>query len=208
MVANLNELREAISDWIDRPEIEPRLGTFIRLAEADMDRAVRHYRMERRSTATAAAGVRYVALPADWIEAVRLSITVAGVTRRLDLATDPAMLDARHRDTETSGVPTHYLITTGELELYPTPDQEYQIEMVYRGRVPALTDLAPTNWLLEEAPDAYLYGALTRVADFVGDARAATWGPLYAAAIENLNRSSDAARYSGSGLRLARRGLA
>lgn len=207
MVANLNELKAAISDWVLRPEIEPSLGTFIRLAEADMDRSVRHWRMEKRSTATANSGVRYVSLPSDWVEAVRLSVTVAGVERRLELATDPAMIEARSRG-YASGVPTHYLITGGELELFPTPADNYQIEMLYRARVPALTDAAPTNWLLTEAPDAYLYGALTRVADFVGDARAAVWGPLYGAAIDNLNRSSDAARHSGTGLRLARRGLA
>ncbi len=206
MITTYAELQDAVADWINRPEIEARLSTFVQMAEADMNRRVRHWRMEERSTIT--ANDRYLQLPLDWVEAVRVSTTVDGVTRRLELAPHAAMLDSRTEAAGVAGVPKYYLLSGGEMELFPTPDGDYTVEMIYVGKIPALSDANTTNWVLENYPDAYLYGALTKAADFVADPRGGVWQPLFEKAIAEMNGSSDEARWSGTGLRLAKRGLA
>jgi hypothetical protein len=58
-----------------------------------------------------------------------------------------------------------------------------------------------TNWLLTEAPDVYLYGALVHTAPYLkDDARIAIWESFFAQGIDNLNISSSDAKYGGSGL--------
>lgn len=206
MITTYAQLQDAVLDWIPRPEIEGRLSTFVQLAEADLNRMVKHWRMENRATITAAS--RYLQLPTDWVEAVRVSVEVNGVWRRLELAAHPAMLDSRQAANGVGGVPAYYLITAGEMEIFPTPDADYTVEMVYRAKIPALADDNTSNWVLEEYPDAYLYGALSKAADFVADPRGQVWQPLFQKAIGEMNGSSDAARWSGTGLRMAKRGLA
>jgi len=71
-----------------------------------------------------------------------------------------------------------------------------------------LSDTNSDNWLLLEAPDVYLYGALLHSAPYLAeDQRVAVWAQLYSAAVMQLNEASESARYSGSGLTMKVRGL-
>ncbi len=58
----------------------------------------------------------------------------------------------------------------------------------YSGRkFPNLSSTEPTNWMLQNAPDVYLYGSLLELEPFVqNDARLAVWAKGYENAIENI----------------------
>jgi hypothetical protein len=121
----------------------------------------------------------------------------------LNLISRAEMMDRRANARDAVGRPQFYTMAAGQFEFFPTPDQTYNAELLYFARVPALSDAAPTNWLLNAASDAYLYGALIHSAPYLkDDARAATWASFYQSAIDSLNTASDAAKYSGSGLRM------
>lgn len=198
------ELQSVIADWLNRQDLTAVIPSFIALAEADINRALRDYRMEKRSTAQ--VDTQYSALPGDWVETIRAQIV--GDTSRLELVSDGALADMRAARNDVSGKPTHYAHTAGGLELFPTPDAEYSVEIVYYAKVPTLSATATTNWLLSAAPDVYLYGALTQSAPYLkDDQRAPIWAGLYQNAITNLNTASERARFSGSGLRLRIRGM-
>lgn len=204
-ISTYAELQAAISDWLNRDDLAAVVPSFIALAEADINRSLRDYRMEKRSEAQLEA--QYSALPADWLETIRLAL--ADGSHRLELASDGALAELRAARNDATGRPTHYAHTAGGLELYPTPDATYNAELVYFAKVPALSASATSNWLLAAAPDVYLYGALTQSAPYLkDDQRAAIWAGLYQNAINNLNSASERARYSGSGLRLRNRGMA
>jgi hypothetical protein len=204
-LSTYSELKSAVADFLNRDDLTAVIPTFIALTEADINRTLRDYRMEKRSDATLDA--QYSALPNDWLETIRLQLV--GSTSRLELAPDGALADLRAARGDLVGKPTHYAHTAGGLELYPTPDGEYTAELVYFAKAPALSDTVASNWLLTAAPDAYLYGALTQSAPYLkDDQRAVVWAGLYQNAINNLNSASERARYSGSGLRLRNRGMA
>jgi len=79
--------------------------------------------------------------------------------------------------------------------------------LLYYQKVPSLSSNSD-NWLLLEAPDVYLYGALLHSAPYLAeDQRVAVWAQMYSAAVARLNEYSDNARFSGSGLTLKVRGL-
>jgi hypothetical protein len=202
-IATYAELQSTAADFLNRDDLTAVIPTFIRLAESRIDRDLRHYRQEKRSTAQLNA--QYSAIPSDYLSTIRIQI-LDGATSEVQPISTAQMLQLRGDRFDLTGRPTHYALTAGGLELYPTPDMAYNISWVYYGRVAALSVSNTTNWLLTEAPDAYLYGALIHSAPYLkDDAKVALWDGLYKAAMDNLNSTSEDAKYSGSGLTMKTR---
>lgn len=196
-LSTYSELQASVASFLDRDDLASVVRDFIRLAEADMNRRLRHYHMEYRSTTTISE--RYSALPRDWLETIRVSIDGDA----LELVSQSKMLDVATTYSDTPGQPRFYAHTNGSLEVLPAPDQAYSAQMVFVRQIPPLTDDDPTNWLLDEAPDVYLYGALVHSAPFLQeDARAQTWSGFYENALAGLNRASEQGKHSGTGLRM------
>lgn len=204
-ISTYSDLKTAVSDWLNRDDLAAVVPTFISLAEADISRRLKHWRMEMRSTAPFAS--RFTALPVDWNSTVSLSLNIDGRDQPIRLASVADIADQRSTSSVGSGRPELYAITGGQIELFPAPAISYSAELVYLASVPALTTAAPTNWLLTLSPDLYLYGALVQSAPYLkDDQRAPIWAGLYQSALDGLNASSDEQRYSGTGLRLKNRG--
>lgn len=194
------ELKSAIADFLNRDDLTSVIPTFIDLAEAQMQREIRHHRMMRRSDGQIDS--RYSPVPTTWLETIRLHI-VGTNSYRLELTSMDDMLQLREESDGVAGRPTHYAHVGENIEVYPNPDAAYDIEMLYYEKIPALSDSNTSNWLLEVAPDAYLYGALVQAAPYLqDDARIQVWGGLYGGAVEGVNKEAEKARFGGSGLRL------
>lgn len=197
-IGTYDELKTAIADFLNREDLTSAIPTFISLAESRISRELRHWRMEKRSLAQLEA--QYSAIPTDFLQPIRLQITDAP-TGEVAPISGAQMLQLRGNRNDRVGRPTNYALTAGGLELYPTPDVTYNASLVYHARVPALSTLNTTNWLLVEAPDVYLYGALVHAAPYLkDDARLQVWEGLSAQGIANLNTSSGEAKYGGGGL--------
>jgi hypothetical protein len=185
------ELQTAIGTFLNRSDLTASVPDFIRLAEAQIDREVRHWRMETRTDLTFDEGFEDV--PADWVETIRLQID----DDRIEQVSADDLANWREAN-KTAGMPRYYAHIAGKFEVYPRPDQSYSARLLYRQKIPALSDSNASNWLLDEAPDVYLYGSLIHSAPYlVEDQRVNVWASLYAGAVTNLNRSSDRARFSG-----------
>lgn len=194
------ELKTNIADFLNRDDLTSVSSTFVSLAEADLNRQIRHWRQEKRSTAE--IDTQYSAIPADMLEVIRFYIT-SGDTRPLELISQAEMLDRKFRNLNTSGQPAYYAVTAGELEVYPVPDGTYTSELYYFGKTDALSDSNTSNWILEHYPDAYLYGSLIHSAPYLkDDARIQVWAPLYQNAIDAINQASEKAKFGGSGRRM------
>ena len=195
-------LQTAIAGFLNRDDLTAIIPTFIDLAEAQIKRDVRHWRMEARSSVS--LGSRYTVLPTDWVETIRLTIGTS-TAKALTLVSVRDMDAMRAGGADATGKPEYYAHVAGSIEVYPSPDTAYTMELYYTQAVPALTDVATTNWLLADSPDVYLYGALVQSAPYlVEDARTAVWAAFYAAGVKRMNDASDAARWSGTGLKVGR----
>jgi len=194
------ELKTNIADFLNRDDLTSVSSTFVSLAEADLNRQIRHWRQEKRSTAE--IDTQYSSIPADMLEVIRFYIT-SGDTRPLELISQAEMLDRKFRNLNTSGQPAYYAVTAGELEVYPVPDGTYNAELYYFGKTDALSDSNTSNWILEHYPDAYLYGSLIHSAPYLkDDARIQVWAALYQNAIDAINQASEKAKFGGSGRRM------
>jgi len=194
------ELKSSIADFLNRDDLASVTSSFISLAEADMQRRLRHWRMEKRSTAE--LDTQYSAIPADFVEIIRFYVT-SGDTKPLELISQAQLLDRKAKSLNTSGAPAYYALTAGEIEVYPAPDATYDVELYYLARIPALSDSNTSNWLLDHYADAYLYGSLVHSAPYLkDDARIQVWAALYQSAIDAINTESERSKSGGSGLRM------
>ena len=194
------ELQSNVTDFLNRDDLASIAPTFISLAEADMQRQVRHWRQEKRSTAE--LDTQYSAIPADFLEAIRFYIT-SGESRPLELISQFQLLDRKYQRANTSGEPAYYAITAGEIEIFPAPAGTYTAELYYNARIEPLSDSNTSNWMLQYFPDAYLYGSLIHSAPYLkDDARLQIWAALYQSAIDAINMSGEKAKFGGSGRRM------
>ena len=206
-ITNYANLQTTIADFLNRDDLTSVIPTFIQLAEAQMNRDLRHWRMEVRASGQQSSGDAYMQIPADWMETIRFHITDGG-TYPLDLISRKALEDKRAGTMNESGRPRYYTHADSQFELYPTPNATVNTELLYFAKIPSLSDSNTTNWLLEDAPDVYLYGALLHSAPYLAeDERVGVWAQMYSAAVSQLNNKSEMSRMSGSGLTVKIRGM-
>jgi len=194
------ELKSSIANWLNRDDLTTVIPDFISLTEASINRDLRHYKMVNRVDATLDS--RYVQVPADWLETLRFSLTTDG-TRPLEMASLDDMIKNRQNGANATGTPKFYSHVGETIEVFPTPDGEYGMQLMYYQSVPDLTDSNTYNWLLQDSPDVYLYGSLVQAAPYLyDDARTTTWAAIYSSAMQSLQKASDDTRFAGSGLRM------
>ena len=199
-ITTYDELQASIADFLNRDDLASVSTSFISLAEADMQRKVRHWRMEKR--ANAVLDSQYSAIPADFVEVIRFHITDNG-TNPLELTSQSELLQLKAQSRDTAGTPSFYALTAGELEVYPVPDGEYNAELYYISSIPALSAINTSNWLLDHYSDAYLYGSLVHSAPYLqDDARTQVWAALYQNAVDAINAESEKSKFGGSGRRM------
>jgi len=201
------ELKASIADFLNRDDLTAVIPDFITLAESQINRDVRHWKMEARSSGQQSAADEYMQIPSDWVETIRLHLTGTG-TSVVNLISRDAMADKRQKNEDTSGTPMYYTHADSQFQLYPTPSADTDFELLYFQKLDALSGSNADNWLLLDSPDVYLYGALLHSAPYLAeDQRIAIWAQMYSAAVQRLNEVSEDARFSGSGLKLKIRGL-
>lgn len=173
-------------------EFAAAVPTFIQLAESRINRTLRVAEMETAATITLTDGSGD--LPADFLEARRLDHG-SSPYGSLELVT-PDFASDRY-GVNPSGIARQFTIIGTTLKTYPSGTGD--LTLVYYAKVPALTALAPTNWLLTKAPELYLYGSLVEAAPFMmDDARVQGWMTLFLGALKDLRSSDAMGRFSSA----------
>lgn len=186
-------LQSAVTEYLARDQdstLISRIPTFIQFAEAKFNRQLFVRQMEQRATALANLASdepEFISLPADFQSMRR--VRLAGVAGKpcLEFKSGVQIDEYRFSTVDLAGQPRYFTVFGNEIELAPTPDAAYTIEMIYRRNLPPLAS-SPTNWLLASAPDLYLYGALLEAAPYLKeDGRIQTWGLGFTSALNDLN---------------------
>jgi hypothetical protein len=197
IITNYSTLQSTIADYLNRQDLTAQIPTFIQLAEADMNTRLRTREMIVRATTT--NDDEFVRLPLDFLESINLQLTDGQSPLRFVTLDEADIINKR----QTYNAPTFYSLMNGAIELVPPPatGADVEIEMVYYGKITALSTENTSNWLLLKAPDVYLYGALVHAAPFLmDDQRISVFGSFYSQRIEALNDESQKSLHSGSPL--------
>ncbi len=192
-LSNYTDLQAICADFLNRSDLTDIIKDWIKMAEAEFNRVLRTREMAVRTRSP--LSTQYVKLPPDFIG-----------MRNIELITDPITpLEYRnphtldiHRSNDATGKPLYYSVIQDNLEFAPVPDSEYTLEIVYYQKVPALS-VHTTNWLLDNHPDAYIYGTLLQSPVYLGhDERITLWLGRYNQIIEQITTSDQKASFSGS----------
>ena len=199
-LSNYQDLKNKIENTLDRNDIDTHIVDFIEMVESGFNRDIRHWQMEARANAT--LDTQYSSLPDDFLEPVRLQITT-GNTSTLEMVGTFEISKLRMEANDATGTPTSFTLIDGSIEVFPTPDTNYDLQILYYKRVPHLQNALDSNWILANHPDAYIYGSLIHSAPFLmNDERIATWAALYKSAVTAINTESERSKTSGSGSRI------
>jgi len=156
-VTTYSELQTAITAKLIIDYGTTLVQEFIALGEAMLNRRLRIREMETSADLALTGGTRTVALPTRYVEMRRVYLDVSPI-RKLDFI--PSIdFWRRHMATDQS-TPVAYTIEGDDIVFGPTPDTTYTGKMLYYQKFAALSDAAPTNNLLTNHPDAYLYASL------------------------------------------------
>lgn len=191
-ITSYTTLCTAVANWLARSDLTDRIPEFITLFEAKANRELRCPQMEKRSytsVATSNTAPEFISLPSDFQTMRRLRLSgVTGKPRLANVSGQQADM-LRYSVANASSQPEFFTIVGNELELIPTPGQDYELEMIYRSNLDPLDNDTASNWLLDLAPDAYLYGALLEAAPYMkDDNRIAVWAAGLTTAFDGLNR--------------------
>lgn len=193
-------LQNAVAQWLNRDDLKDAIPAFITLCESKLKRKLRDATVQKSvPLATAAFN-----LPDDCaqLRSVRLVTGVPRWDKPLDVMT-PELLDVHRTRNMQTGRPRYAAILAGPagqtLLVAPAPDQVYTAELTYFYKLVPLSDTNPTNRVLQEAPDAYLYGALMEAEPFLeNDERLPLWTSKYTEAVSDLNLARTRAEYGAS----------
>lgn len=167
------DLLEDVSDTLDRDDVETRLPRWLKLVEARLNRLLDDPDMEVATPLTGDGA----SLPADFGSMVSIGTADGNRLTQMGPSEYAAVLPA-------SGTSRYYTIREGKV--YYTPGAA-NVTLVYRRSIPPLTEADDTNWLLERAPDIYLYGVLLQAEAWdANNEQAVGWKSLFDEAIDEL----------------------
>ena len=121
-----DELKTDIANYLNRTDLTNQLDGFIKKAEAEVNRKIKHKDQIKRSQATLDA--QYTQLPGDFVGIINVDLQdtnppVALFQQSLE------SLDL-HRSTtgDAKGQPKYFAVDGDTLEVSPTPDKSMTIE--------------------------------------------------------------------------------
>ncbi|WP_336057368.1 phage adaptor protein [Nitratireductor sp. CH_MIT9313-5] len=163
-ITTYSELQTAVSNWMARSDVSGEAEDFISLAEAHLNREISA--VETDATITGTTGSR--------------SIDISSLSLKTPIAlflvdpssSDEVMLTQKADGTfpyrDTAGEPRYWAIDGDNIDFDCPLDVAYSFRLRYSQKF-ALSDAAPTNWLLTNHPDVYLAATLIWGGVFVQD---------------------------------------
>lgn len=200
IVTGYISLQTAISDWLARSDLTTFLPNFIQSWEERFLRQPKNFGrwMETSLNLTIAAGV--AAVPGDYLE-LKYAYVNGTPASRLDRVSINQLYGTYPRGAFT-GTPKWLARDTTNFVFGPEPDAAYAVKGVYYAKPTLLRSFAAdaaAHWIIVNAPDLAIYGALCESAPFLRrDDRLSVWQGLYGQALQDYRDLNSEEDVSGS----------
>jgi hypothetical protein len=165
-ITTYNELRQAVADWLNRADLEQQIPDFIKLAEATLNKVLRSTYMVTTGTAAITSGK--AAIPATALELLYVQLD-GSPDSPLEQVSIPQLIMLRRARLRSTGTPRFFAVVGRTIDVAPLPSGSATLALAYYQKIPSLGPSVTSNWLLEEAPDLYLYSSLMHAAPFLQD---------------------------------------
>jgi len=163
MFATYDELKAHVADWLHRGDLTEQIPTFIRMGEGWLNRKLRIRPMLVTEQKTVYANTSWLAAPSNaaWIQDIFLleNGAVYGDKLRPGSALNPAL--------DNKGKPEYWEpgLSGAIFDCYA--DQNYTVDLEFGQKFNLAAD--SINWLLNNAPEAYLYSSLMHASQYALD---------------------------------------
>ena len=200
---NYTDLASAIPRWLHRDDLAATdINDFVNLAEANLVRKFTEkgvQQLEKRVTATVAAGANRVGLPTDFLQMRGIQLNsnpVRALQYKSPQAIDDLLLQSQ------ASRPVYFTLTDCEIQFDTLADITYTLEISYYYRPALLAAGNVTNTLTTISIDAVFYGALLEASGFmiVDPGVEAKWKGRYDEAVNTVIRAAWMGKHSGSAM--------
>jgi hypothetical protein len=190
VVTSYSTLVTAVQDYLARGDLASFAPNMVQNWEERFYRNPRNFGswMDASLSDTIASNV--IAVPSGFLSFRNVYVDGSPATR-LEQVT-PEQLFGRYPRGAGTGLPVWIARVGSNFEFGPAPDSEYTIKGTYRAKPVAMRSYttggadAVAHWIILNAPDLALYGALAEGEAFIkNDARVALWKSLYAEALKD-----------------------
>lgn len=168
-VMTYDSLTSTVLQYLERKDaaVVNAIPTFITLAEFEIAEQIKTLGQLQVAETTLSIGNPVVQKPARWRKTVSMNITVNGKKQPV-LLRKYEYLKNYWPDTNQISNPLFYADTDWDhWYLAPTPDQAYEMEVLYYERISPLSSTNQTNWITQNAPNAMLFGTLLQAMPFL-----------------------------------------
>lgn len=164
VVNDYPELVSRVGEWMNRDDLEDQIPDFVSLFEARFNRLVR----AREVTTLWAVTDGVYSLPSDFRRLRKLAVDGSPDTQLVQVSPE----DAVKLYGGATGTPAAYSVegdADGARTLYLYPVGSASLRVTYFSKLPNLSVAAPTNWLMDDHNDIYLWGTLYQAATYIRD---------------------------------------
>lgn len=189
------DLQSSVARWLKRTNLNDQIPDFIALAEVRLNRRLSVRQM--RTWYSVTPSQPFVTLPGDWNRPIRVMYGEQRLDFTSENIADPIMTEG--------GQWNQFTIAGNKLWMLTNIDGLTKLTLHYLQNIEPLSDSNTSNWLLEDAPDLYLYASLLEAEVFIkNDERIQVWTAALERAIGDLETNDEASQYGGSSLAMKR----
>jgi len=163
---NYTDLKTNIQDICENSFTDDQLKLFTQQAEQKIYSAVQIPALRRNVTTLVSSGIKYIALPSDFLYTFSLAL-INGSNYSYLLNRDVNFIREMYPNSGTLGVPKYYsLFDEKSILIGPACDVQYTAELHYGYYPESIVDVG-TTWLGNEFDSALLNGALIEAVRFL-----------------------------------------
>lgn len=188
-LTNYAELISAVERWIKRADLNSQIPDFISITENKLSRVLRTAQQQTQVIANAAFPI---AIPGDLQDVIALSVLVGARYKSLEYLPG-------NKVNNSKGTAFGYSVLNNKFILEPASENAIDYKLDYYAKIPALSDVNPSNWLLTKYPGVYLYGSLVQASLYmVDDERVGIWKAQFEEEVNLINLDNNALAARGS----------
>lgn len=193
VISSYSTLLTEVANWLPRSDLTASIPGFVQNWEERFYRDPKNFGawMEVGADSTIASSV--VAVPSGYL-GLKYAYVVGGPSARLDRVSLNQLYGTYPRGGGT-GTPVWMAREGSDFVFGPEPDYAYDIHLVYWAKPTVMRSYttggadAAAHWIIVNAPDLPLYGALLESRPFLGDdARVLMWKDAYDLALDAYRR--------------------
>ena len=198
---NYTEIINLALSYADRTDsdITNRMGDFISIVEARINRAIRVNQMATRSLIITVKGQEQFGLPKGFAGIRDIEVREKDATKGLTAQyLNPEQMNGAKK--VDFGGNIYYTIMANQIQLFP-PQDDKVLEIVYYKRLETIDEFNQTNWLSDRYPDCYIFGLIVEIESFVKNPTGAEMGnQRFESALAEISHEDQIDRWSGTPL--------